>query len=1188
MKNLILFLTFCFSLSSQLTAQTTKIQVIHNSPDPMVDIYANGVLLLNDFVYRTATPYVDVPTGTSVVFGIAPATSTSVADAVAYSFQTFEASKNYYLTATGIIGNTTTPFAVNVDEGARTVASNPAKVDVSVFHGSTDAPAVDIEAVGVGNIISGLSYNSFTPYLSLDPGVYDLAIKPAGTSTVVATYRADISGLAGKSVRITATGLLNGTPAFGLLATLADGTSFLLPLAPPVVPVTTKVQVIHNSASPTVDIYANGTLLLNDFVYRTATPFVDLPTGTPISVAVAPGNSTSVNDAIATFPVTFAAGKNYIVTAAGVVGNAATPFTLIADDAVRTQAANAAKVDVSVLHGATDAPAVDVEAVGVGNIITNLAYGQFTSTLSLDPGVYDLAIKPAGTSTVVATYRADISGLAGKSVRITATGLLNGTPAFGLLATLADGTSFLLPLAPPVVPVTTKVQVIHNSASPTVDIYANGTLLLNDFVYRTATPFVDLPTGTPISVAVAPGNSTSVNDAIATFPVTFAAGKNYIVTAAGVVGNAATPFTLIADDAVRTQAANAAKVDVSVLHGATDAPAVDVEAVGVGNIITNLAYGQFTGTLSLDPGVYDLAIKPAGTSTVVATYRADISGLAGKSVRITATGLLNGTPAFGLLATLADGTSFLLPLTPPVVPVTTKVQVIHNSASPTVDIYANGTLLLNDFVYRTATPFVDLPTGTPISVAVAPGNSTSVNDAIVTFPVTFAAGKNYIVTAAGVVGNAATPFTLIADDAVRTQAANAAKVDVSVLHGATDAPAVDVEAVGVGNIITNLAYGQFTGTLSLDPGVYDLAIKPAGTSTVVATYRADISGLAGKSVRITATGLLNGTPAFGLLATLADGTSFLLPLAPPVVPVTTKVQVIHNSASPTVDIYANGTLLLNDFVYRTATPFVDLPTGTPISVAVAPGNSTSVNDAIATFPVTFAAGKNYIVTAAGVVGNAATPFTLLVSDNAKIGAAAGKVDISILHGATNAPAVDIEVQGAGNVVTNLSYTQSTGYLTVDPADYVIIVKPAGSNMAVGRFRGNLTGLAGKTVRITASGLLGGTPAFALIATLEDGTTIVLDQVSNTNELETSISSFEVFPNPAQDQTTLSLELTEARDLSVRIRDVQGKVVSTQELGNIPAGVTQLPIRLEQFTSGQYFLEVLSAKGIRTTKITVIK
>ena len=43
---------------------------------------------------------------------------------------------------------------------------------------------------------------------------------------------------------------------------------------------TARLQVIHNAADPaaaTVDIYVNNTLFIDDFNFRTATPFVDVP-----------------------------------------------------------------------------------------------------------------------------------------------------------------------------------------------------------------------------------------------------------------------------------------------------------------------------------------------------------------------------------------------------------------------------------------------------------------------------------------------------------------------------------------------------------------------------------------------------------------------------------------------------------------------------------------------------------------------------------------------------------------------------------------------------------------------------------------------------------------------------------------------------------------------------------------------
>ena len=39
----------------------------------------------------------------------------------------------------------------------------------------------------------------------------------------------------------------------------------------------TNVQVIHNSADPTVDIYVDNALAVESFEYRTATPVLTLP-----------------------------------------------------------------------------------------------------------------------------------------------------------------------------------------------------------------------------------------------------------------------------------------------------------------------------------------------------------------------------------------------------------------------------------------------------------------------------------------------------------------------------------------------------------------------------------------------------------------------------------------------------------------------------------------------------------------------------------------------------------------------------------------------------------------------------------------------------------------------------------------------------------------------------------------------
>ena len=144
---------------------------------------------------------------------------------------------------------------------------------------------------------------------------------------------------------------------FGLFAALPNGTVVELPLTP-----TSRVQIIHNSPEPTVDVYAGNTRLIDNFAFRTATPFIDVPADRDIAIGIAGENSSSANDAIATFPVNLMENETYVVTAAGVVGNMGnTAFSLFINADAQETASNPANVDVAVFHGSPDAPAVDVD-----------------------------------------------------------------------------------------------------------------------------------------------------------------------------------------------------------------------------------------------------------------------------------------------------------------------------------------------------------------------------------------------------------------------------------------------------------------------------------------------------------------------------------------------------------------------------------------------------------------------------------------------------------------------------------------------------------------------------------------------------------------------------------------------------------------------------------------------------------
>ena len=209
-----------------------------------------------------------------------------------------------------------------------------------------------------------------------------------------------------------------------------------------------------------------------------------------------------------------------------------------------------------------------------------------------------------------------------------------------------------------------------------VDIYlmegSNELLKLDDFAFRAATPFVDAPAGVDLSVIIAAPTSTdNANGVIATIPIGQLAdmGK-YVVFANGVLNTndfAANPearstaFELLVKDMAQEESTSD-NVEFFVLHGATDAPAVDVIARDIATLVDNAAYTDITGYVPVPADSYILDVTPAeDNETIVASFTADLSGLGGGSAAVFASGFLTPSAnqdgaAFGIFAALANGT----------------------------------------------------------------------------------------------------------------------------------------------------------------------------------------------------------------------------------------------------------------------------------------------------------------------------------------------------------------------------------------------------------------------------------------------------------------------------------------------------------------------------------------------------
>lgn len=522
-----------------------------------------------------------------------------------------------------------------------------------------------------------------------------------------------------------------------------------------------------------------------------------------------------------------------------------------------------------------------------------------------------------------------------------------------------------------------------------------------------------------------------------------------------------------------------------------------------------------------------------------------------------------------------------------------RMQVIHNcadNAADTVDIWVNGptTTKLENVAFRTATAYLNLNAGT-YNIGIAPKTSTVVTDTFYNLNASLAANGKYVAVAGGIESttgyNPAPSLRISVYATARETASNGSNTDLLILHGSTDAPTVDVRS-GTSTLVNDIAFGSFSNYVELPTADYKVRITTSTGATTVQTYSAPLQtlGLGGQSIVVLASGFLNPAnnsngPAFGLYVALATGGA-LVPLPTTTAEVFARVQAIHNCADmagDSVDVYLNGTKIADNFAFRTATEFLDVPAKTPINVGIALKNSASVADTFYNLNATLDSAGRYILTANGIespTGYTPNPaFRLSVFGPAReTGANPSNTDLLVMHGSTDAPTVD--VRSGGNVLVNdITFgNYSGGYLSLPTSNYTIDITDATGATTVKSYSAPLQTLAlqGQAITVLASGFL--TPAnnsngaaFGLYVALPAGGALVPLPTATTsiNSIAAKGLTFSIVPNPANN--TISINGIDMNsNVNITVTDIYGRIVKS--INNAGA-----QINISDLNSGVYFL-----------------
>jgi len=203
---------------------------------------------------------------------------------------------------------------------------------------------------------------------------------------------------------------------------------------------------------------------------------------------------------------------------------------------------------------------------------------------------------------------------------------------------------------------------------------------------------------------------------------------------------------------------------------------------------------------------------------------------------------------------------------------TAEVLIAHlapfaaGDAAVTVEV--NGDAVLTDFAYGNTTDYLPLPAGN-YTINIIPNGA---SDPAITGSFAFLGGQDYTAAAVGDDTNQPLDLLVLLDN---NSPPAPGKAKVRIVHAApfdTDTVALASTAVDVltddGDVVlANVAFGDISDYLSLEPGTYDLKITPAGDPDTTLIDLAPFTLKAGDIVTVYAVGIGEGgnQPLGGLL-----------------------------------------------------------------------------------------------------------------------------------------------------------------------------------------------------------------------------------------------------------------------------------------------------------------------------------
>jgi hypothetical protein len=779
---------------------------------------------------------------------------------------------------------------------------------------------------------------------------------------------------------------------------------------------------------------------------------------------------------------------------------------------------------------------------------------------------------------------------------------------------------------------TSRIQFIHNSADTSlsvVDVYVGSSLIADNLPFRTATSFLDVPAISETTISIANANSTNESDALESFQFTFVTGEKYVMVANGQLNsfgyNPPIPLSLSVFTGAKETLASASVTEFLFCHGATDLPIVDLVETELLQLpaFESISHGSIEGYQSFFAASYVFSLTNETNESTYGTFSApfDEMGLGGIPVTIVTSGYFNqAANSFGesLGLWLAKPTGGpLLELPALSLNLSARCQMIHNSADAAlnlVDVYLNGDIVLNDFAFRTSTPFMHLPAGNQVEIAVAGSNSFNVSEAYFVDTLEILSGETYTMVLNGVLNESlyspALPLEWHVASGMNESVSTAENVRFLFHHGVTDGQTVNIFETSNFSVpfAEDLSFGDFSTNFELPIDDFVLTLLNDEPTEQIESYLASFSSnFPGQIITVILSGFQNPTlnnngPMWGLWIASENGGNLIPLQVVPSEPVFAEVQFLHNSADDLLsicDIYVNDELYVSNFAFRYVTPFMSLPAEVPLSIAITPPSSTSSSEAMYIQEIELVQGQKYLAAAHGILSltgyNPAPAFQFDFMDAARSFALiSGNCDVLCVNGCTDISSADMtEILTSTDLCDNLPFRGFSEYTSFSAqSDYFIRVNNGAESVLFGEYDLPLSTWtqANKALTIFVSGFLNPVnnsngPGLEVWAATSDGAVAALPVHVGVNELSNG-SSIQVYPNPTTERVTISGHWKSTGQLDVTITNMNGEVVS-DESEFISENTFSFSKDLKGLPSGLYAVNITDGKSIMTQRLNIV-